>query len=536
MNKWLNSAPDDGEAAARSALWEGRTLRESGWPERLGGWVMLLPTALLLLLAAVSVCREAGAIHPLYTALTAAVVLCLALLTRLLAGEGRGWLWALALGAVGLRAVFALGWTVYPHGELLTGWNLALELAAAPAGQWSALVEAVGGLPWEVPHALYMSLLIRLFGASMVPVQLAGAVWGGLTCLLTALLGHRLTGSRGAGLTAGVLLACCPTLLFSAGVLSGWPLYTLLEITGLWLLVCRPFGRSGANAGAAGAAWGLAWALRPGLPVLPLAAGGWLLLTLPGRSREERRGLLLRWGWLLGVFLAAWLLVGGLVGGLTGTGLWTGSLTARAAAGLNTETAGQVTGEDPALAEDAGAQVLAQRWQGLEAALGQVLTKVRLQFGSYDYQWARMDRGGALRNRIMDQVMHPALQGYGLVLALLALWGTAAAFLRRSRGWLLGCALALGSLGAVVLLEADPMANGAVLPLMALWAGAPAAKAAEWTLLMAAPEEGKRRRKEPLPPALKAVRLVVSVAVYAAMLALVLVFFTGNGAFIYEAF
>ncbi len=52
---------------------------------------------------------------------------------------------------------------------------------------------------------------------------------------------------------------------------------------------------------------------------------------------------------------------------------------------------------------------------------------------------------------------------------------------------------------------------------------------------MAGKREQKRVRK-PLPPPLRVIRLVLTVAVYAAMLALVLVFFTGNGVFIYEAF
>ncbi len=54
-----------------------------------------------------------------------------------------------------------------------------------------------------------------------------------------------------------------------------------------------------------------------------------------------------------------------------------------------------------------------------------------------------------------------------------------------------------------------------------------------------APPPRRRRGKKdapPLPLLLRGVRLVLTVALYAAMLALVLLFFTGHGTFIYEAF
>ena len=120
---------------------------------------------------------------------------------------------------------------------------------------------------------------------------------------------------------------------------------------------------------------------------------------------------------------------------------------------------------------------------------------------------------------------------------LLALWGTLAKVKQVSRSALLSCALLLAGAAAAMILEPNPISNGWAIPLFALWGAAPARKLADWTVLMAAPENGKGRKKAPpLPVPLKVVKLVVSVAVYAAMLALVLIFFTGNGVFVYEAF
>jgi len=533
---WLSAAG----VGDRVELWTVRTWRESGTAERIIRILVMVPAGMLLLLAAVAICREAWGLHPLYSSLAAAAVLVLALLVRAVSAEGRGWLWALLIGAVGLRVIFALEWNIYPHGGCLNGWNLALELAASTPGRWPGLVDSLGfggGLALELPYILYESVLIRLFGPSLAAVQLPGALWGGLSSLLAALTADRLTGSRKAGLLAGVLIACCPTLLFSAGVLSWVTLYTCLLLAGLWLLVCRPFGRPMLNSGLAGLALGLAQVLRPGLPVPLLAAGLWLLLTLPGRTKELRRGLFFRAGCLLAVYLAAVLLLGGAVSALTGANVLDGRLAQRAAVGLNAETYGQYSEADrPILDGEVSASgTIAQRLHGPVETLKQLLRKVRFQFGSYDYQWARMDWGGTVRNWLIGNVMHPALQGYMLTVILLALAGTVSALRRQSRAGLLPFVMLLGCLAAAVLFETDPVYNGCVIPLIAMWASAPALKLAEWTVLVVGPEK-KGRKKEPLPPALSAARLVLGVIAYALMLALVLVFFTGNGAFIYEAF
>ncbi len=47
---------------------------------------------------------------------------------------------------------------------------------------------------------------------------------------------------------------------------------------------------------------------------------------------------------------------------------------------------------------------------------------------------------------------------------------------------------------------------------------------------------GKRVKKRPPSMPLRLIKVLLTVAVYAVMLALVLIFFTGNGVFIYEAF
>lgn len=55
---------------------------------------------------------------------------------------------------------------------------------------------------------------------------------------------------------------------------------------------------------------------------------------------------------------------------------------------------------------------------------------------------------------------------------------------------------------------------------------------------MTGKREAPRRKgkKPPLPVPLRVLKVAATVALYAAMLALVLIFFQGNGIFIYEGF
>ena len=495
------------------------------------GWALLLPAAVLLLLAAACIGREAGAVKPLYTLAMLAGLLLLTLLVRVTkAGPRWAWLALLLAGAVGLRAAFALGWTVLPHEELLAQWNLALELSRAAPAEWPALTAAAGfdgPLGLGLAQAVYESLLIRIFGPGLLPVQLVNALWGGLSCLLAALVGERLTGSRVSGLLAGAVTAFCPTLLFSAGALTAAPLYTALLLAGVWLLLCRPFAASWANHALAGAAWGAGQALCPGLPVPLMGAAAWLAFTLPGRRRDK--SLLLRLAALAAGFLALWLALGGLTGTLTGQNVLSARLGEQWAVGADPAAQGQY-----AWAVRSGAEAAPE---GGVPSLSLMAEKVRLTFTSFDHRWARLDGGTAAREQIIHTVMHPALQSYMLFVLLLAAGGTLALLKKGRRQALLLPALLLAGAGTAALLAADPAANGWIIPLLALCAAPAGEKLGEWVIRMAAPETGKGRKKAPpLPAPLRAVRLVISVAVYAAMLALVLVFFTGNGVFIYEAF
>ena len=122
-----------------------------------------------------------------------------------------------------LIAVFIAFWPIWPAGNELEEWNLALELSRTALPGWRELVEATGfsgARAGALPHIVIQGLWMKLAGSSLAACQGASAVLGGFSCLLTALLGEKLFSSRRVGVLAGALLAFCPTALFASALLT----------------------------------------------------------------------------------------------------------------------------------------------------------------------------------------------------------------------------------------------------------------------------------------------------------------------------
>jgi hypothetical protein len=504
---------------------------------RAAGTLRVLVTAaaaLLIALAAVTILREKWAVTPRYTILTVLGIAVIVAFVHGLVKQSRWWLLALFAGALCLRVLFFLYWPIYPRGTALEEWNLALEMSRTGIGGWRELVAATGfagARAGALPHILLQGMWMKIAGGSLHACQAVSAVFGACSCLLTALIGEKLFASRRIGVLAGALLAFCPTALFASALLTWQHLYTPLLLVGLWLLIGQPFEKKLWNFLLTGAAFGLAQLIRPELPIPLIAAalwGLWLFIRSKGRAAKQ---WLPACGALLGAFFAVWLCLGGMMCAASGANVLNGALPYRIAMGLDQSTGGHLTDWDEETAQ-AGMAAAKENWPGFRAAAGQMVRKVRFQLGSYDYPTFRADPGGTLRNAVIARALHPALQSYVLVLLILGLWGTIAAWKRQTPARALLHVLLLGYACAAMLFEADPTYNFCLLPLLAMLAAAPADRTAECCLLM---WNAEKKGAQPLSPALKRVRFVLTIGIYAVLLALVLIFFTGNGTFIYEA-
>jgi 4-amino-4-deoxy-L-arabinose transferase-like glycosyltransferase len=142
-----------------------------------------------------------------------------------------------------------------------------------------ALPEPFAGRPFFRAPLYYYLLagLYKLVGPNVVIARLAGAALGAVTCLLIAVLGTTLAGSR-AGVIAGLLAAVYwPFVVFDAQLLTvGLELF--LNLLLLILLLHAARGRSRASFFVSGIVLGLAALTRPNTLALAPGIALWLWL------------------------------------------------------------------------------------------------------------------------------------------------------------------------------------------------------------------------------------------------------------------
>lgn len=212
-----------------------------------------------------------------------------------------------------LCLVVNLAWVlllrVEPTVDYKTFWLTAVDLAE---GRPPALAEYLALFPHILGYSAFLSLFIRLFGASPLVAALVNVQLTVLSgALLYALLLHR----RGmeAGVLASLLWTFCPSkLLYNTMVLSE-PFYTCLLL--LFLFLVSELDRGGHKtwawlllAVASGALLRGINAARPIAAIPIIAFFLWLLLLRTGKRDWGR------WAAFAGLMLAVYVILGGLWG------------------------------------------------------------------------------------------------------------------------------------------------------------------------------------------------------------------------------
>jgi hypothetical protein len=207
----------------------------------------------------------------------AVVLLCIRFLRPF-----RGFAWAL----FSLRFALALLFILWLDSQPVQDFNTMYTAAAQLAQGSHAYLEDVYFFNWAYQSGFvaYEALVIRLFGSSLLPLQLLNALWLALTNVLVYRIGCRFLPEK-AAMTVSILYAIYPAPLFLAGVLTNQHLSVLLLYCALWVLVS---GRelTPARASAAGALIALGNAIRPIGVVLLLAAVIWIMLRAMAHNKR----------------------------------------------------------------------------------------------------------------------------------------------------------------------------------------------------------------------------------------------------------
>lgn len=262
----------------------------------------------------------------------------------------RAALW-LALGCFALNLVWVLVIRIEPFSDYFKYWQTACALAHGeplPESWYLSLYPHILGT------ASFLSLLVRLFGESVLAVAVVNVLLTTLSCLLLYRLASELYGEE-TGFLAGLLWAVDPCKLMLNSLVFSEPLYTCLILL-FFLLLVRLERRIAAGAllsslllrGACLGAVLLAINLiRPIAAILWIALGLWLLF-LRGRAVTSAAQWK-RWAPALALCLCVYVLGGRLWTGhverLLGTQVATTPVY-NIYVGFNEQTRGQWSPED----------------------------------------------------------------------------------------------------------------------------------------------------------------------------------------------
>ena len=262
----------------------------------------------------------------------------------------RAALW-LALGCFALNLVWVLVIRIEPFSDYFKYWQTACALAHGeplPESWYLSLYPHILGT------ASFLSLLVRLFGESVLAVAVVNVLLTTLSCLLLYRLASELFGEE-TGFLAGLLWAVDPCKLMLNSLVFSEPLYTCLILL-FFLLLVRLERRIAAGAplsslllrGACLGAVLLAINLiRPIAAILWIALGLWLLF-LRGRAVTSAAQWK-RWAPALALCLCVYVLGGRLWTGhverLLGTQVATTPVY-NIYVGFNEQTRGQWSPED----------------------------------------------------------------------------------------------------------------------------------------------------------------------------------------------
>lgn len=145
----------------------------------------------------------------------------------------------------------------------------------------------------------YLALVFRVFGESFLAARVGQAIFGALTCVLVALIAHRLFGPTVA-LVSATLVALYPPHVYLSGVFYVECLFTLTIAATVYLAVRAADDRATAGwAFATGVSFGIATLTR----AIFLAYFPFLLLALLWVAGDARRGLTTCAALFLGVAL-----------------------------------------------------------------------------------------------------------------------------------------------------------------------------------------------------------------------------------------
>ncbi len=187
-----------------------------------------------------------------------------------------GWILILAIAALAIRVAWILFARTIPISDFAEydarGWGIAEGRGFVDANGSPSSFQGLG-------YPAFLAGVYLVWGHSILAAQIANALLGIATVLLTFLVARRLT-IDGRALLAAALVAFMPSHILYSSVLATENLFTVLFLAFIWLMWPSPaLRRYVVVVLIAGAILGLSWLVRPTLLLFPIALALMLAAT-----------------------------------------------------------------------------------------------------------------------------------------------------------------------------------------------------------------------------------------------------------------
>ncbi len=375
---------------------------------------------------------------------------------------------AAAAFALVLRIAFVFIWKIEPQSDFLLTYNLSELLAKTPLQSWGAALAETGTIyagKWSahMPFVIYQAVLMRIFGASALPVQLANAVLSAVTCLFAADTAKKISGEK-AGFITLFIMAVNPLTLFFIPVLTNQHAATCFFMAALWAFYAKPIKNTYLNAALCGALTAVSHLLRPEMYVVIIAAA---VIAVFEMLRDKRvLKALSKFALFAAVFFAVLFICDGLLSAnkITDQSILSGNLKYKTAVGLNYETTGTWSAEDEKLIfdEEKCEAAIAERLEDPIKIISLAVKKTAYQFGSFVYTWSMKD--DFVSNEIYRRLSSAVMAAAGLCAAAALIFG-------KNREKLFPPAVILsGYIAAFAVIEVQPRYNYLLTPIIIILA------------------------------------------------------------------
>lgn len=349
------------------------------------------------------------------------------------------WLISIFVTAFILRSVFIRIWPITPLSDCKTAYEFSLLLSETPIKEWHEIFAAnlyyYEVWPMHIPFVIFQTVCLKVLGGNIWSIQIVNAFFSAVTCVFVALCAEGLTKNKRVGIIAGSLMCFNVTTLFMSGFMVNQQVSTCFFVIFLYFIVKKPCRRDCINYVWAGILLAVGHLMRPEMYIVVLAVICMFIYELVGISVCGIEKLKLYFGVTVKRLLS-FIITFFVILNVTNTVLiglrWTNNsiigskLTYKLMIGLNQETEGRFLDSDYPLAanDTAVKEILAERLSSPADTAELMIKKLCFQFSSYNYWWLQADKGGEIRQFVINNIFEPSTQSYMFFIMMFALFAS----------------------------------------------------------------------------------------------------------------